>query len=92
MHGCGYRETAAEPILHPVVSPRLDLGIQDGRSSGVGVPESDAEQMRLSGKNSLMRHVEGSRVGIPPLNLAPCGRSVFGRNDKGDTARVRPES
>jgi hypothetical protein len=40
-------------------------------------------EMRLYGKNSLMRHVEGSCVGIPPLNLAPFGRSVFGRNDNG---------
>jgi hypothetical protein len=33
----GYRETAAEPILHRSVSPRLALGIQDGVSRGKGV-------------------------------------------------------
>ena len=33
----GYREAAAEPILHRSVSPRLDLGIQDGMSRGIGV-------------------------------------------------------
>ena len=32
--GIGYRETAAQPILHHSVSPRLDLGIQDGMSWG----------------------------------------------------------
>jgi hypothetical protein len=33
----GYREAAAEQILHRSLSPRLDLGIQDGRSRGNGV-------------------------------------------------------
>jgi hypothetical protein len=66
----GYRDAAAEPILHPAVSPRLDLGIQDGMSRGMGIPESDAGQMKRSGKNSLMRHAKGCILGILPLGLA----------------------
>jgi hypothetical protein len=87
----GYREAAAEPILHPAVSPRLDPRDSGWQVERNGVYRNRTQlQMRRSGENSLMRHVEGRRVGIPPLNLAPCGRSVSGRNDNGLCASRLP--
>jgi hypothetical protein len=38
----GYCEATAEQILHPAVSPRLDLGIQDGMSLGMAVPQFES--------------------------------------------------